>query len=111
MTTTPGFLLKSLPLAFYFNSTLNSIELGVCELDRVGLQRLGRARLTTGRKRVQRSQRVQEEPEVLVADTMDVPEGNGNPLGMDSVELGKLDRLVKEMLQTATNACLGIGRC
>ncbi|CAA7018963.1 unnamed protein product [Microthlaspi erraticum] len=42
---------------------------------------LGRARLTTGRKRVQRSQRVQEEPEVLVADTMDVPEGNGNPLG------------------------------
>ncbi|CAA7035232.1 unnamed protein product [Microthlaspi erraticum] len=36
---------------------------------------------TTGRKRVQRSQRVQEEPEVLVADTMDVPEGNGNPLG------------------------------
>ncbi|CAA7052925.1 unnamed protein product [Microthlaspi erraticum] len=37
---------------------------------------LGRARLTTGRKRVQRSQRVQEEPEVLVADTMDVPEGN-----------------------------------
>ncbi|CAA7059144.1 unnamed protein product [Microthlaspi erraticum] len=54
---------------------------GVCELDRVGLQRLGRARLTTGRKRVQRSQRVQEEPEVLVADTMDVPEGNGNPLG------------------------------
>ncbi|CAA7039464.1 unnamed protein product [Microthlaspi erraticum] len=29
----------------------------------------------------QRSQRVQEEPEVLVADTMDVPEGNGNPLG------------------------------
>ncbi|CAA7041473.1 unnamed protein product [Microthlaspi erraticum] len=33
------------------------------------------------RKRVQRSQRVQEEPEVLVADTMDVPEGNGNPLG------------------------------
>ncbi|CAA7036806.1 unnamed protein product [Microthlaspi erraticum] len=53
----------------------------VCELDRVGLLRLGRARLTTGRKRVQRSQRVQEEPEVLVADTMDVPEGNGNPLG------------------------------
>ncbi|CAA7035430.1 unnamed protein product [Microthlaspi erraticum] len=44
-------------------------------------RRLGRARLTTGRKRVQRSQRVQEEPEVLVADTMDVPEGNGNPLG------------------------------
>ncbi|CAA7018916.1 unnamed protein product [Microthlaspi erraticum] len=37
--------------------------------------------ITTGRKRVQRSQRVQEEPEVLVADTMDVPEGNGNPLG------------------------------
>ncbi|CAA7059685.1 unnamed protein product [Microthlaspi erraticum] len=36
---------------------------------------------TTGRKRVQRSQRVQGEPEVLVADTMDVPEGNGNPLG------------------------------
>ncbi|CAA7051106.1 unnamed protein product [Microthlaspi erraticum] len=31
---------------------------------------------TTGKKRVQRSQRVQEEPEVLVADTMDVPEGN-----------------------------------
>ncbi|CAA7048533.1 unnamed protein product [Microthlaspi erraticum] len=62
----------------------------VCELDRVGLQRLGRARLTTGRKRVQRSQRVQEEPEVLVADTMDVPEGNGNPLGMDSVELVRI---------------------
>ncbi|CAA7062198.1 unnamed protein product [Microthlaspi erraticum] len=64
--------------------SFNSIELrsqSVCELDRVGLQRLGRARLTTGRKRVQRSQRVQEEPEVLVADTMDVPEGNGNPLG------------------------------
>ncbi|CAA7049952.1 unnamed protein product [Microthlaspi erraticum] len=80
----------------------------VCELDRVGLQRLGRARLTTGRKRVQRSQRVQEEPEVLVADTMDVPEGNGNPLGMDSVELGKLDRLVKEMLQTATNRDKGL---
>ncbi|CAA7048516.1 unnamed protein product [Microthlaspi erraticum] len=69
---------------------------------------LGRARLTTGRKRVQRSQRVQEEPEVLVADTMDVPEGNGNPLGMDSVELGKLDRLVKEMLQTATNRDKGL---
>ncbi|CAA7032052.1 unnamed protein product [Microthlaspi erraticum] len=34
----------------------------------------------TGRKRF-RGQRVQEEPEVLVADTMDVPEGNGNPLG------------------------------
>ncbi|CAA7053652.1 unnamed protein product [Microthlaspi erraticum] len=81
---------------------------GVCELDRVGLLRLGRARLTTGRKRVQRSQRVQEEPEVLVADTMDVPEGNGNPLGMDSVELGKLDRLVKEMLQTATNRDKGL---
>ncbi|CAA7028565.1 unnamed protein product [Microthlaspi erraticum] len=44
-------------------------------------RRLGRARLTTGRKRVQRSERVQEEPEVLVTDTMDVPEGNGNPLG------------------------------
>ncbi|CAA7033677.1 unnamed protein product [Microthlaspi erraticum] len=71
-------------------------------------RRLGRARLTTGRKRVQRSQRVQEEPEVLVADTMDVPEGNGNPLGMDSVELGKLDRLVKEMLQTATNRDKGL---
>ncbi|CAA7018939.1 unnamed protein product [Microthlaspi erraticum] len=64
--------------------------------------------ITTGRKRVQRSQRVQEEPEVLVADTMDVPEGNGNPLGMDSVELGKLDRLVKEMLQTATNRDKGL---
>ncbi|CAA7018029.1 unnamed protein product [Microthlaspi erraticum] len=36
---------------------------------------------TTGRKRSQRTQRVQEEPEVLVTDTMDVPEGNGNPLG------------------------------
>ncbi|CAA7040035.1 unnamed protein product [Microthlaspi erraticum] len=36
---------------------------------------------TTGRKRVRGTQRVQEEPEVLVTDTMDVPEGNGNPLG------------------------------
>ncbi|CAA7038404.1 unnamed protein product [Microthlaspi erraticum] len=44
-------------------------------------RRLGRARLHTGRKRSQRTQRVQEEPEVLVTDTMDVPEGNGNPLG------------------------------
>ncbi|CAA7028477.1 unnamed protein product [Microthlaspi erraticum] len=35
-------------------------------------------------------------------------EGNGNPLGMDSVELGKLDRLVKEMLQTATNRDKGL---
>ncbi|CAA7057694.1 unnamed protein product [Microthlaspi erraticum] len=67
-------------LLFYFYCIAFHF-LGVCELDRVGLQRLGRARLTTGRKRVQRSQRVQEEPEVLVADTMDVPEGNGNPLG------------------------------
>ncbi|CAA7044050.1 unnamed protein product [Microthlaspi erraticum] len=41
-------------------------------------RRLGRARFHTGRKR---TQRVQEEPEVLVTDTMDVPEGNGNPLG------------------------------
>ncbi|CAA7015139.1 unnamed protein product [Microthlaspi erraticum] len=80
----------------------------VCELDRVGLQDLVELDFTTGRKRVQRSQRVQEEPEVLVADTMDVPEGNGNPLGMDSVELGKLDRLVKEMLQTATNRDKGL---
>ncbi|CAA7042066.1 unnamed protein product [Microthlaspi erraticum] len=55
---------------------------GVCELDRVGLtEDLVELDITTGRKRVQRSQRVQEEPEVLVADTMDVPEGNGNPLG------------------------------
>ncbi|CAA7044081.1 unnamed protein product [Microthlaspi erraticum] len=81
----------------------------VCELDRVGLtEDLVELDITTGRKRVQRSQRVQEEPEVLVADTMDVPEGNGNPLGMDSVELGKLDRLVKEMLQTATNRDKGL---
>ncbi|CAA7021761.1 unnamed protein product [Microthlaspi erraticum] len=36
---------------------------------------------TTGRKRSQRTQRVQVEPEVLVTDTMEVPEGNGNPLG------------------------------
>ncbi|CAA7042333.1 unnamed protein product [Microthlaspi erraticum] len=91
-----------------FGEPFPPLEQGVCELDRVGLQGLGRARLTTGRKRVQRSQRVQEEPEVLVADTMDVPEGNGNPLGMDSVELGKLDRLVKEMLQTATNRDKGL---
>ncbi|CAA7019752.1 unnamed protein product [Microthlaspi erraticum] len=35
---------------------------------------------TTDRKRSHRTQRVQEEPEVLVTDTMDVPEGNGNPL-------------------------------
>ncbi|CAA7015012.1 unnamed protein product [Microthlaspi erraticum] len=81
---------------------------GVCELDRVGQEDLVELDFTTGRKRVQRSQRVQEEPEVLVADTMDVPEGNGNPLGMDSVELGKLDRLVKEMLQTATNRDKGL---
>ncbi|CAA7034299.1 unnamed protein product [Microthlaspi erraticum] len=131
-------MIASLPLLlFTFNSTLNSIELGtvptrleslvelllfcfiyllhcftaslgVCELDRVGLQDLVELDFTTGRKRVQRSQRVQEEPEVLVADTMDVPEGNGNPLGMDSVELGKLDRLVKEMLQTATNRDKGL---
>ncbi|CAA7038793.1 unnamed protein product [Microthlaspi erraticum] len=36
---------------------------------------------TTSRKRGQRTQRVQAEPEVIVTETMDVPEGNGNPLG------------------------------
>ncbi|CAA7057480.1 unnamed protein product [Microthlaspi erraticum] len=36
---------------------------------------------TTGRKISQRTQRVQAEPEVVVTETMDVPEGNGNPLG------------------------------
>ncbi|CAA7018964.1 unnamed protein product [Microthlaspi erraticum] len=36
---------------------------------------------TTGRKRSQRTHRVQVEPEVLVTETMDVPKGNGNPLG------------------------------
>ncbi|CAA7038304.1 unnamed protein product [Microthlaspi erraticum] len=44
-------------------------------------RRLGRARLQRVEREVQRTQRVQEEPEVLVTDTMDVPEGNGNPLG------------------------------
>ncbi|CAA7023788.1 unnamed protein product [Microthlaspi erraticum] len=87
---------KSNPKNVYANS-IESVYRDLVELD-----------ITTGRKRVQRSQRVQEEPEVLVADTMDVPEGNGNPLGMDSVELGKLDRLVKEMLQTATNRDKGL---
>ncbi|CAA7030164.1 unnamed protein product [Microthlaspi erraticum] len=54
----------------------------VCELDRVGTtEDLVELDFTTGRKRSQRTQRVQEEPEVLVTDTMDVPEGNGNPLG------------------------------
>ncbi|CAA7029372.1 unnamed protein product [Microthlaspi erraticum] len=86
----------ALEIEVYANS-IESVYRDLVELD-----------ITTGRKRVQRSQRVQEEPEVLVADTMDVPEGNGNPLGMDSVELGKLDRLVKEMLQTATNRDKGL---
>ncbi|CAA7034326.1 unnamed protein product [Microthlaspi erraticum] len=44
-------------------------------------RRLGRARLSQRVERGFRGQRVQEEPEVLVTDTMDVPEGNGNPLG------------------------------
>ncbi|CAA7041941.1 unnamed protein product [Microthlaspi erraticum] len=36
---------------------------------------------TTGRKQSQRTQRVQEEPEVVVTEAMNDPEGNGNPLG------------------------------
>ncbi|CAA7056362.1 unnamed protein product [Microthlaspi erraticum] len=59
----------ALEIEVYANS-IESVYKDLVELD-----------ITTGRKRVQRSQRVQEEPEVLVADTMDVPEGNGNPLG------------------------------
>ncbi|CAA7050329.1 unnamed protein product [Microthlaspi erraticum] len=51
-------------------------------------RRLGRARLYTGRKSSERGM------ETLWA--------------MDSVELGKLDRLVKEMLQTATNRDKGL---
>ncbi|CAA7041862.1 unnamed protein product [Microthlaspi erraticum] len=35
----------------------------------------------TGRKQSQRTQRVQAEPEVVVTETMDVPEGNGNSYG------------------------------
>ncbi|CAA7036482.1 unnamed protein product [Microthlaspi erraticum] len=91
-----------------FPLTLNLILLCMRTRSSRSTEDLVELDITTGRKRVQRSQRVQEEPEVLVADTMDVPEGNGNPLGMDSVELGKLDRLVKEMLQTATNRDKGL---
>ncbi|CAA7038324.1 unnamed protein product [Microthlaspi erraticum] len=36
---------------------------------------------TTGRKRSLRTQRVQAEPEVVVTETLDVPEGNGIRLG------------------------------
>ncbi|CAA7048989.1 unnamed protein product [Microthlaspi erraticum] len=60
----------SLALNEVYANSIESVYRDLVELD-----------FTTGRKRVQRSQRVQEEPEVLVADTMDVPEGNGNPLG------------------------------
>ncbi|CAA7050387.1 unnamed protein product [Microthlaspi erraticum] len=101
-------ILKTSSTVYSTNRSSSSTRPAKLQLDRAEKSKLGRARLTTGRKRVQRSQRVQEEPEVLVADTMDVPEGNGNPLGMDSVELGKLDRLVKEMLQTATNRDKGL---
>ncbi|CAA7045905.1 unnamed protein product [Microthlaspi erraticum] len=35
---------------------------------------------TTGRKKSRRTHRVQADSEVVVTETMDVPEGNGNPL-------------------------------
>ncbi|CAA7038273.1 unnamed protein product [Microthlaspi erraticum] len=70
-------------------------------------RRLGRARLTTGRKRF-RGQRVQEEPEVLVTDTMDVPEGNGNPLGNGLGRARQTRPIGQEMLQTATNRDKGL---
>ncbi|CAA7023162.1 unnamed protein product [Microthlaspi erraticum] len=63
---------------------------------------------TTGRKRVQRSQRVQVEPEVLMLIQWTFQRGMETLWEMDSVELGKLDRLVKEMLQTATNRDKGL---
>ncbi|CAA7036923.1 unnamed protein product [Microthlaspi erraticum] len=91
-------ILKTSSTVHSTNRSSSSTRPAKLQLDRAGESKCMRTRssrstedlveldITTGRKRVQRSQRVQEEPEVLVADTMDVPEGNGNPLGMDSVE-------------------------
>ncbi|CAA7035435.1 unnamed protein product [Microthlaspi erraticum] len=86
-------ILKTSSTVHSTNRSSSSTRPAKLQLDRAGESKCMRTRssrstedlveldITTGRKRVQRSQRVQEEPEVLVADTMDVPEGNGNPLG------------------------------